>query len=32
MEVRIELLGGFRVVAGEREAAAWPTRRAQELV
>jgi DNA-binding SARP family transcriptional activator/tetratricopeptide (TPR) repeat protein len=33
-EVRVELLGRFRVVSGEREIAEgdWPTRRARELV
>ncbi|HZE05527.1 MAG TPA: hypothetical protein VE127_09905, partial [Solirubrobacteraceae bacterium] len=33
-EVRIELLGRFRVVVGEREVGSgdWPTRRARELV
>ena len=31
-DVHVELLGGFRVVVDGREAADWPTRRAQELV
>jgi DNA-binding SARP family transcriptional activator/tetratricopeptide (TPR) repeat protein len=31
-QVRIELLGRFRVVVGDREAEDWPARRAQELV
>jgi DNA-binding SARP family transcriptional activator len=30
--VRVELLGGFRVLVGGRTVAAWPTRRAAELV
>jgi DNA-binding SARP family transcriptional activator len=31
-DVRIEMLGRFRVVVDGREAAQWPTRRSQELV